>query len=313
MAGRTTRLPAPLQIVALGQATRAETDEQLLESWLASLGSAHSQRNFEMTARRFLAALRPLSLRTAAVEDVRDALGKVAQGAADSTARQYVLRVKSLLGYAHKLGYTPFNAGMTVKVRSDAGNRGAALAKRIISEVEVGLLIRGARTKRDRVLLEVAYAGGLRVSELVGLSWSDVLPRDEKVQLSVVGKGGKVRQVLLPEIVSRSLLSIRGNAGDNDPVFASRKAGGRLTERGIHAMVKRAAAVAGINGAVSPHWLRHAHGSHAIDRGASLPEVQATLGHDNIATTSGYLHARPTPPAACILMPECFFDEDRSE
>ena len=50
---------------------------------------------------------------------------------------------------------------------------------------------------------------------------------------------------------------------------------------------------AGINGAVSPRWLRHAHGSHAIDGGTSLPEVQATLGHDNIATTSGYLHARP--------------------
>jgi integrase/recombinase XerD len=143
------------------------------------------------------------------------------------------------------------------------------------------------------VLLEVAYAGGLRVSELVGLSWSDVLPRDERVQLSVLGKGGKVRQILLPEIVSRSLLSIRGDAGADDPVFASRKGGGRLLERGIHAVVKRAAKAAGINGAVSPHWLRHAHGSHAIDRGASLPEVQATLGHDNIATTSGYLHARP--------------------
>jgi integrase len=49
---------------------------------------------------------------------------------------------------------------------------------------------------------------------------------------------------------------------------------------------------------VSPHWLRHAHGSHAIERGASLPEVQAKLGHGNIATTSGYLHARPVRPIA---------------
>jgi integrase/recombinase XerD len=56
-------------------------------------------------------------------------------------------------------------------------------------------------------------------------------------------------------------------------------------------MVKRAAAKAGITDAVSPHWLRHAHGTHAIDRGASLPEAQNTLGHGNIATTSGYLHA----------------------
>ena len=58
-------------------------------------------------------------------------------------------------------------------------------------------------------------------------------------------------------------------------------------------MLKRAARRAGIAETVSPHWLRHAHGSHALDRGATLAEVQATLGHSNVATTSGYLHARP--------------------
>ena len=81
------------------------------------------------------------------------------------------------------------------------------------------------------MLLEVLYAGGLRVSELVALTWSDVLPRDDRVQLSVLGKGGKIRQILLPEIVSRSLLSLRGDAGANDPVFASRKQGRRAPKR----------------------------------------------------------------------------------
>jgi integrase/recombinase XerD len=61
------------------------------------------------------------------------------------------------------------------------------------------------------------------------------------------------------------------------------------------------AAKAGINEAVSSHWLRHAHGSHAVDRGASLPEVQAMLGHGNIATTSGYLHARPNTASGLHL------------
>jgi integrase len=81
-----------------------------------------------------------------------------------------------------------FNAGATIKVRSDAGSRGANLAKRIMSEVEVGLLIRAAPSKRDRVLLEVIYAGGLRVSETVALTWADVLSRDDRVQLSILGK-----------------------------------------------------------------------------------------------------------------------------
>jgi site-specific recombinase XerD len=149
-----------------------------------------------VTARRFLAQLPEEGLRAATIEDVRDALAGISAGLSEASARQYVLRVKSLLGYAHALGYTPFNAGATIKVRSTV--RGATLAKRIISEVEVSLLIRAAPSKRDRVLLEVIYAGGLRVSETVALTWADVVLRGERVQLSITGKGGKVRQVLLP-------------------------------------------------------------------------------------------------------------------
>jgi integrase/recombinase XerD len=299
------KVPALPHVVTLVKATRAETDEELLRSWLASLNSPHTRRNFETTARRFLVEL-PMGMRRATVEDVRDALTRVTAGLAEASARQYVLRVKSLLGYASELGYSPFNAGVTIKVRADAAHRGANLAKRIITEVEVGLLVRAAPSRRDRILLEVIYAGGLRVSEVVDLTWSDVLPRDEKVQLSITGKGGKMRQVLLPEVVSRSLLSLRADAGANDPVFASRKGGGHLTERAVNGTVKRAAKKAGITTAVSPHWLRHAHGSHAIDRGATLPEVQTTLGHDNIATTSGYLHARPDSSSGLHLDPGVF-------
>jgi integrase/recombinase XerD len=297
-------LPAPRRPITVVRATRAATDERLLASWLDSLNSPHTQRNFETTARRFLGGL-PMGLREATVEDVRDALATMSAGLSEASGRQYVLRVKSFLSYAHELGYTPLNAGTTIKVRSDAAHRGAHLAKRIISEVEVGLLIRAAPSKRDRVLLEVIYAGGLRVSETVALMWADVLPRDDRVQLSITGKAGKVRQVLLPGIVSRSLLSLRGDAGASDPVFASRK-GGSLTERAVNGMVKRTAAKAGINEAVSPHWLRHAHGSHAIDHGASLPEVQTTLGHGNIATTSAYLHARPDTSSGLHLDPGVF-------
>jgi integrase/recombinase XerD len=129
--GNQGKLPARHRIDVL-RATRAETDEQLLQSWLDSLNSPHTRRNFETTARRLLAEL-PMGLRSATVEDVRDALRSITAGLAGTTASQYVLRVKSLLTYAHKLGFTPFNAGQAIKVRSDAGNRGATLAKRIVS------------------------------------------------------------------------------------------------------------------------------------------------------------------------------------
>jgi integrase/recombinase XerD len=241
-------------------------------------------------------------MRRATVEDVRQALETITAKLAPSSSRQVVLRVKSLLSYGHRVGYLPFNAGAVIREHGEA----RSVAQRIISEVEMGLLVRAAPSRRDRILIEVGYAGGLRVSELVALTWSDVIERDGgRVQLSVLGKGHKRREVLLPEVVSRSLLSLRGDAGANDPVFASAR-GGHLTERAVNYMLKRAAINAGINPKLSAHWLRHAHASHAIDRGAALPVVQSTLGHGNIAVTSGYLHARPGESSGLSLDPGVF-------
>ena len=144
------------------------------------------------------------------------------------------------------------------------------------------------------MLLQVAYAGGLRVSEIVSLTWGDVIERDgDQVQLSVTGKGGHVRDILLPEIVSRNLLGLRGDADDAAPIFKSRKGGGPLTARAVNHMIKRAAETAEVNPNISAHWIRHGHASHALDRGATLADVKETLGHANVATTSTYLHSRP--------------------
>ena len=295
------RLQAPIRLQTI-TATKARTDQALAASWVASLNSAHSRRNCETTARRFLEALEA-PLRQAAVEDVRDALAAITSGLAPTSARQIVLRVKSLLSYGHRLGYLSFNAGAVIKVQGDT----RSIAKRIVSEVDIGLLVRAVRGIRNRALVEVGYAGGLRVSELVGLTWDSVIERgDDKVQLHVVGKGRKVREVLLPEIVSKALLALRQpSSRGSDPVFANRD-GERLTERAVNYMLKAAAERAGLPKGFSAHWLRHAHGSHAIERGASLPEVQATLGHGNIATTSGYLHARPDSSSGLHLDPGVF-------
>lgn len=129
MSGDALVLPA-LRVEALS-ATRASSDEELVASWLASLKSAHSRRNFAMTAQRFLAAL-PMGLRRATVEEVRDAITAATVGASAATARQYTLRIKSLLSYEQDLGYMPFNAGVRIKVQSDAGSRGASLTQRAL-------------------------------------------------------------------------------------------------------------------------------------------------------------------------------------
>ena len=99
---------------------------------------------------------------------------------------------------------------------------------------------------------------------------------------------------------------IAGRPPAASPVFQSRKGGQHLTERAVNHMLKRTAATAGVTANLSAHWLRHAHASHAIDRGAALPVVQATLGHGNISVTSGYLHARPGSSSGLHLDPGVF-------
>ena len=104
---------------------------------------------------------------------------------------------------------------------------------------------------------------------------------------NIAGKGGKTRVVRLSRGVWAELQALRGeeDVGD-DRVFA-------MTACNAWKRVKRAAQSAGIEAAVSPHFLRHSHGTHALRRGADLATVRDTLGHESIATTGRYLHARP--------------------
>src|SRR5215831_15199040 len=131
MSGDALVLLPVVRVDALG-ATRARNDEELVASWLDSLRSAHSRRNFAIIAQRFLTALpmwvahRHSGRRARCHRRRHDRRQRC-------TARQYALRIKSLLSYGHELGYMPFNAGVRIKVQNDAGNRGASLAKRIMT------------------------------------------------------------------------------------------------------------------------------------------------------------------------------------
>jgi integrase/recombinase XerD len=284
-------------LVSLSQAqslaaTKADSDQTLLASWLDSLGSPHTRRAYNATGSRFLAIL-ACPLRSATVEDVRDALNIINAGRSAATSRQHTLRVKSLLSYAHKLGYTLFNAGAAIKPPKEA--RG--LAKRILAELDVRDLIRGAGGSRNYLLLAIFYGTGVRVSELVGLNVGDVIDQGNgRVQLHVVGKGGKEREVLLPQTLGSIILAARQGRPSDAPLFLShsrRHGPKRLSARAVNHVIKKVAAKFNVTPKVSAHWFRHAHASHSLDRGAPLSVVAATLGHDNISTASAYLHAKP--------------------
>ena len=185
---------------------------------------------------------------------------------------------------------------------SKPGPTATTWPQRILEESEVARLIDAAPEGRDRVLLKLLYVSGARVSEICGLKWCDAMARQEGGQITVYGKGGKTRAILLKPKVWQQLLSLKSEAaGAVDPIFASRKGGGPLDVSQVRRIVYAAARQAGLAQKVSPHWMRHAHASHALDRSAPIHLVQATLGHASVSTTGRYLHARPNESSSFYL------------
>jgi integrase/recombinase XerD len=147
---------------------------------------------------------------------------------------------------------------------------------------------------RERTMLELMYASGLRVSELVGIKLLELSLNDGV--LRVTGKGSKTRLVPFGQQarlwIERYLLDARGVILDgqvDDAVFVTNR-GGPMTRQMFWILIKKHAARAGITAPLSPHTLRHAFATHLLNHGADLRVVQLLLGHADISTTQIYTH-----------------------
>jgi integrase/recombinase XerC len=149
----------------------------------------------------------------------------------------------------------------------------------------------GRTPLRDRALLELMYASGLRVSELVGLDLHQLDFRDRVVL--VRGKGNKERMAVFGRTCLAALKDYiegeREPPAEGQPLFTNPK-GGRLSVRSVHAVVKKWAKSNGLPPEISPHTLRHTFATHLLDGGADLKSVQQLLGHESLATTQIYTH-----------------------
>ena len=181
--------------------------------------------------------------------------------------------------------------------------RQALRVPKTLSEAQVEALLAAPDTQtalgvRDRTMLELMYASGLRVSELVSLKTLNVSLNDNVVR--VIGKGSKERLVPFGEVASvwlrRYMGSARGEvlAGrQTDDLFITARgtrAGGAMSRVMFWMVVKKHARTAGIHAPLSPHTLRHAFATHLLNHGADLRAVQMLLGHADISTTTIYTH-----------------------
>jgi integrase/recombinase XerD len=271
-------------------------DSKIIDEWLASHPSPCTKSCYRRDTARLLAHVgKPLN--RIALGDLQSfAQSLIDAGLAPVSRARMLAAAKSLFGFCQRMHYLAANPASELTLPRYE-NR---LAERIMPEQDVREMLAAGTEPRDRVLLHLLYSAGLRVSEACHLRWRNLRAHGDAGQITVFGKNGRTRAIALPASIWGELLGLRAEAGAEDPVFASRS--GKFLDRGrVRVIVRRAAERVGVAAAVSPHWLRHAHASHALDHGAPIHLVQATLGHSSVATTSAYLHARPGDSSANFL------------
>lgn len=218
------------------------------------------------------------------------------KGYRDTTTARKVAAIRSFFGFLFE--NTTINEDPTESLGSPRVGR--SLPK-YLSKDEVTRLLNAAcqetgnEAQRDAVILELLYATGLRVGELVSLNLNDIVLQDAYVRCW--GKGSKERIVHLypkalqelKEYLNRARLGLVKKRKGENALFVNHR-GERLTRQWVWNILKTYGAKAGIHQAITPHTLRHTFATHLLENGASLRHVQELLGHSSISTTQVYTH-----------------------
>ncbi|MFP4682536.1 MAG: site-specific tyrosine recombinase XerD [Ectothiorhodospira sp.] len=220
---------------------------------------------------------------------------RMEQAARPRTMARLLSTLRRFYGHLAQQGMIPEDPS----ARIDAPRLGRPLPG-TLTETEVEALLQAPDVEddlglRDRAMLEVLYATGLRVSELVGLRLGQVNLRHGVVR--TLGKGGRERLVPLGEeamdclegYLDRARPALLQGRGQCEAVFVTRR-GEAMTRQTFWYMIRRHAATAGIHKPLSPHTLRHAFATHLLNHSADLRVVQMLLGHASLSTTQIYTH-----------------------
>ncbi len=238
--------------------------------------------------------LQPASLDRAAIRSFL-AEGH-AQGQSRATAARKLAATRTFLRYLRREALIDDDPGALIATPKRDVRMPAHLSETEIANVLDASAGEDPLGRRDRAILEVFYASGLRLSELAGLDLDDVNLSARMVR--VLGKGGKERLVPFNTSAGRCLrLYLQGREqlvagrgrGVDEPVFVNFR-GTRLTSRSIDRIVRRSVAVCSARLGISPHALRHSFATHLLQRGADLRVIQELLGHARLSTTQRYTH-----------------------
>ncbi len=280
--------------------------DRSLDSYLDHLTSERglARRSIEAYGRDLAAFVRGLVRRRVrrpqdiGVEDVRAHLAALAErGLSARSQARGLAAVRSYLRWVareHRLAEDP---SAHVRIRRPQGGLPRALGKGDAARLVTAVVPGGRRPQRDRALLELLYACGLRVSEAVALKVHEL--NLEAGFVTVLGKGNKERVVPLGQHAREAVVEYL--AGERPRLLRGKasawlfvRPGGRpLSRQTVWKLVRLRARAAAVDAHVSPHTLRHTFATHLLGGGADLRVVQALLGHADIGTTQIYTHVAP--------------------
>lgn len=268
--------------------------KDLIEDFLRYLGvergaSEHTIKAYRLDLEMFFKD----APQDADAQDIRSFIASlIADGAAKSTATRRLAALRSFYKYLHGEGKIDKNPARLV-----SSPKRPKLLPRFLSVDETFELVEkpddndDMTASRDRAILELLYATGLRVSEVAGLNINDVNMKESA--LKARGKGKKERIVPIGKKALQALndyLSERKAMGMTNDALFTNKSGARLTDRSIRRVVRKYARLLGLSGKVSPHTLRHTFATHLLQNGADLRVIQELLGHASLSTTQKYTH-----------------------
>jgi integrase/recombinase XerD len=267
--------------------TNAQSDRELILIWMADK-SRTTQASFKGTIAKFLEFIdKPLV--DVRIEDLQLWKQGLSARFKPTTVANKVLVIKSLFSFAVKVGYLTINIGSFIETPKNKEK----LAEKILTVEDVKRLIDATKTHRDTLMLSLMYTCGLRISEVVGLTWDDLKPHQEgNGKATIFGKGSKTRVVIIPPRLWRQIWEFKQISQICQWVFVTRT-GNQMERSIVHRMVKRTCQRAGVDERASCHWLRHSHASHSLEAGCNLRLLQQSLGHASVTTTEKYLHISP--------------------
>lgn len=280
-----------------------DREESLLAGYLQMLRSERNRspytlRNYARDLRAYFAFLseRDSDLFSADRHTIRAYLASLAgAGFVPASVTRKISTIRSFYRYLLQQGHIRSNPCAAV--------RGPKRPRRLpgfLDEEEITALVTSQDSDkpqglRNRALLELLYAAGVRVSEATALNTSDLRAGEEGGMLRVRGKGNKERIVLIGRPAARALFRYlrRGRphlaTGAEEALFLNRD-GGRLSARAVQIIVRKSALACGLDKRTHPHLIRHTFATHMLDGGADLRVVQELMGHASANTTQIYLH-----------------------